>query len=86
MDVNFRHFASRTNNTGYCIGNGEEGRPLRVPFPGMKKVGIGASSLGVGLVVSLAGWLLECEEYKLSFVDFNYSTQIHFFSLALCEG
>lgn len=38
--------------------------------------GTGASALGAGLVVSLEEWILECEEHKFRFLDFNYSTQI----------
>lgn len=44
----------------------------RVPLPAMRRN-------GAGLVMSLAGCILECEENKFWFVDFNYSTQILFF-------
>lgn len=48
----------------------------RGPSPGVRKIGTGASALGAGLVVSLEEWILECEEHKFRFSDFNYSTQI----------
>lgn len=52
----------------------------RVPFPAVKKT-------GAKLVMSLAGSILECEEHKFWFVDFNYTTHFFFFFfLILPEG